>query len=175
MRDKVYMFQAKNLAKMVKMKSLEEYKALKGFAEIIEYEDLRIALLKSELDYARTASESMKVLSMAEGMVPSNRTRLKERARQEMANARLYEVLLDSFERARAECLRNFEKAIDRYPEDWRKGFRMRFLEGKSYKQIREEIPNAGALVRKLRMMEGKDGLTAQHESEDARQKGVVH
>lgn len=164
MRDKVFMFQAKNISKMVKMKSLEEYKVLKGFTEIIEYEDLRIALLKSELDYARATAETLKVLAAAEGMSYNNRSRLGKRSRQEMANARLYEVLLDSFERAKAECMANFEKAIDRYPEDWKKGFRMRFLEGKNYKQIKEAIPNAGALIRKLRTMEGKDGLPTQCE-----------
>jgi len=155
--------------KQAKIGLLKEHTLLKGYAEIIDLCDMRIALLQSEIDYCETTSAMFETRSALEGVSRGWRSTLKSKAVKEMANARAHIVMLNEFLRVKDESMKRFEDAIGKYPEKWKTAMRKRYLEMKGYGKIQEEMglssEEYAPIKRRMKRMEGKDGQKTQHES----------
>lgn len=156
-------------ARQLKIGMTKEHTLLKGYAEIMKLCDMRIALLRSEIEYGETASAMFEVRSALEGIPTSAKCRFKRRAKQEMANTRAQQVFLEKFEKVKSDCQANFENAIKDYPETWKQAFRKRYLELKGLKKIQEEMgissEEFAPIKRRMKKMEEKDGQKTQYES----------
>lgn len=171
---KLSLKEMKNIRELSEMEVFGHAKTLMDYSELLRDIDLKINLLKSTIQHQETTSAMMETKSQMVAS-PTWRSVLRKRAREIMADEHINRVCLGSFEDNRKSLLKEFERCISDFPDSWKEAMRRRFLERKNYRTIREELgltpDQFRPIRRKLRAMEGKDrnGLQAQHESEDER------